>query len=89
MKIVSWFVKGYALVDILPKGQTVNLTHCVQTLEELPGMFNKEVEWKLWVVQHWQIYFGGFVEERWTIIVAASAQVSLLHCTINVVIILV
>jgi hypothetical protein len=39
-------------------------------------MFNKEAERKLWVVQHWQIKFSDFVEKRWTIIVAASAQVS-------------
>jgi hypothetical protein len=85
MKIVPWFVKGHTLVYILPKGQIVNL----KTLEELLCMFTNEAEKKLWVVQHWQIYFGDFVEKRYTVIVAASAQVSLLYCAINVVIILV
>jgi len=64
MKIVPWFVKGHALVYILPKGQTVNLTHCIQTLKELLCMFNNEAERNLWVVQHWQIYFGNFVEKK-------------------------
>jgi len=64
MEIVPWFVKRHTLVYILPKGQTVHLMHCIQTLKELLYMFNSEAERKLWVVQHWQIYFGDFVEKR-------------------------
>lgn len=54
---IHWFISCL-------KGQTVNLMHCIQTLKELLCMFNNEEERKLSVVQHWQIYFGDFVEKR-------------------------
>ena len=33
-------------------------------LKELLSMFNSDAERKPWVVQHWQIYFGDFVEKK-------------------------